>query len=225
MKKVNPKDNPEGLDEEALERRARNAARIAASARTQLIRRLKWLSVAPVILVTDQISKWYVMEQIMRPLAQTGQEPHGFWDWYIGSPVPVPFTSIPVSSFFNLVMAWNTGVSFSLLDSYGIYGTWLLVIIALAIVAMFSVWFYKTKDPFHAICFATIIGGALGNVLDRVRFGAVIDFLDFHIWGYHWPAFNVADMAVVSGVVLLIIVSFILDVKRKQRYRSRGHNI
>lgn len=208
-------------EQRELERRARNAARIAEQARTLLIRRLRWLSLMPMVLISDQLTKWYVMEHIMRPLHPTGQNPHGFFEWYWGAPSYVPFAGIKITSFFNLVMAWNTGISFSLFNDNGFYGALFLILVALGITGLFAVWFWKTKDRLHALCFAAIMGGALGNVMDRMRFGAVIDFLDFHIYGHHWPAFNIADSAVVVGVTLVIGVSLYQDLKRKKKWKNK----
>ena len=86
----------------------------------------------------------------------------------------------------------------------------------------FGFWLWSAEKHFHGLCNALIIGGALGNVIDRARFGAVIDFLDFHVKGYHWPAFNVADMSVVSGISLLMIVSLFFETKTRQRYRKNN---
>lgn len=81
----------------------------------------------------------------------------------------------------------------------------------------------RTSHLLYGIGYALVIGGALGNVIDRARFGAVIDFLDVHAYGYHWPAFNVADISVVTGIGLLIIVSLFFDLEAKKRYRD-NHN-
>jgi signal peptidase II len=81
-------------------------------------------------------------------------------------------------------------------------------VVALGIVAMFGTWLWRADKHMQGICYALIIGGALGNIIDRARFGAVIDFLDFHAMGYHWPAFNVADSAITLGVTLMLLESF-----------------
>ena len=191
--------------------------------RKQNIKRLIWLGLAFDILLIDQITKWAVMELRFRPLI-TGQDGFNLLNWYFDQPSILPYTVTPVTSFFNLVMAWNTGVSFSMFSGYGAYMPYILICVALGITAMFATMMWNEKRQLYGLSYALIIGGALGNVLDRARFGAVIDFLDFHIHGYHWPAFNVADIAVVCGISMLIIVSLFFDIKAKGRYRKYRKN-
>jgi signal peptidase II len=112
---------------------------------------------------------------------------------------------VVVTPFLNLVVVWNRGVSFGMFDSTGAYGPWLLSGLALAVVAALLWWLRRVEQPFVAVALGLVIGGALGNVIDRVRFGAVFDFLDVHVAGYHWPAFNVADSAICIGAVLLLV--------------------
>lgn len=182
--------------------------------------RLLWLSVAVLIIALDQVSKWHVTQNVFFP-RMFGQDGQGFVDWMVDAPGRLPYYFIPMTSYFNLVMAWNTGVSFSLFSGIGGYTYLVLIVIALAITALFLYWLWKAESHFHGLCYAVVIGGALGNVMDRARFGAVIDFLDFHLYGYHWPAFNVADMAVVGGIVVLIGGSLAFDIKKKRRYRKK----
>ena len=179
-----------------------------------------WFSVAVDIIILDQLSKWAVTEMFLRPEIN-GEKGINLFDWYQSPPSMMGYAHIQITSFFNIVMAWNTGVSFSLFSNYGAYMPSILIIVALGIVALFSVWLWRAENHIYGICYALIIGGALGNVIDRARFGAVIDFLDFHVMGYHWPAFNVADMAVVIGVGLLMVVSFFFDVQDKEQYGRR----
>ena len=109
--------------------------------------------------------------------------------------------SIEVSSFFNLVYVLNKGVSFSMLSNTGpVLLTVLATLISLSVVYFM----FKEKDSFSRTALALILGGAVGNIIDRVRYGAVVDFLDFHAFGYHWPAFNIADSAICIGVTLLL---------------------
>ncbi|MEJ5211083.1 MAG: signal peptidase II, partial [Burkholderiales bacterium] len=110
-----------------------------------------------------------------------------------------------VTAFFNLVLAHNTGAAFSLLAQAG--GWQRLFFIAVALVATtVIVWLLHRHRHESRFCIALagILGGALGNLIDRVRLGYVVDFLDFHAAGWHWPAFNVADMAITGGAVLLV---------------------
>lgn len=112
---------------------------------------------------------------------------------------------IEVTGFFNLVLVWNTGVSFGMFRSGGDFGRWLLIGLALVIAVVLLVWLRRERRLASRLAIWLILAGALGNVLDRVRFGAVVDFLDFHAFGYHWPAFNVADSAIVVGAAILVL--------------------
>lgn len=117
----------------------------------------------------------------------------------------LPEQSITVTPFFNLVMVWNRGVSFGMLNSAGAFAPWLLAGLALAVVIGLLVWLRRTEHWLIAIGLGLVIGGALGNVVDRLRYGAVVDFLDFHAAGYHWPAFNVADAAICIGAAVIVV--------------------
>ena len=141
---------------------------------------LMGLGVALVAIVLDQISK---------PLMR---------DWLAAGDVQVT----PV---LTLVSAWNKGVGFSLLTMSEASGPYVLSALALVIAAVMAFWLFRTHRIVPAISLGLIIGGALGNVIDRIRLGAVFDFIDVHVAGYHWPAFNLADSALSIGVALLII--------------------
>ncbi len=110
-------------------------------------------------------------------------------------------------SYFNLVEAWNTGVSFSMFNDGGILGTVLLSAFALGVVAFLFSWLRHENNKTVQVALGLIIGGALGNVADRIRFGAVYDFLDFHYGAWHWPAFNAADSFICIGAFLIILHS------------------
>ena len=122
--------------------------------------------------------------------------------WMILDDMPVPFEVTP---FFNIVLAMNKGVSFSLFASDTAWMPWVLTGIGGLITALIAYWFFKEKKEIIKLALALILGGAVGNIIDRVRFGAVVDFLDFHAFGYHWPAFNIADMMICFGVFLIVI--------------------
>ncbi len=111
---------------------------------------------------------------------------------------------------FNLLLAYNKGVSFSFLASDSPYMPWILSAFSLIVCAFIIGWMRQEKDKYTRIGFALILGGAIGNVIDRVRLGAVVDFLDFYIGSYHWPAFNVADSAICIGVFLILIRAFFI---------------
>jgi signal peptidase II len=116
---------------------------------------------------------------------------------------------LPVTDFFNLVLVFNSGAAFSFLSDAGGWQKWFFVVLALVI----SVWLIvmirqHARETLMPLALTLVLGGALGNVIDRLRFGAVVDFLDFHVAGWHWPAFNVADSAITVGVALLLWEQF-----------------
>lgn len=150
------------------------------------------LGLAAAIIVLDQLTKWWVVEKLMRPL--------GVWETPFYTPA-----RIEVLPFFDLVMAWNRGVSFGILNNDGNWNAVALSLLSLVIVAGLIVWLRKVQSSMVALALGGIIGGALGNVVDRVRWGAVADFLDVHVVGYHWPAFNLADSAISIGAVVLVL--------------------
>jgi signal peptidase II len=146
------------------------------------------LAVAAAALVLDQASKVY------------------FYDLLVAG----GRRSIEILPFFNLVTVWNYGISFGMFNNGSAGGSIVFVGLALVIVAALLVWLRSVASPFVAAALGLVIGGAIGNVIDRLRFGAVFDFLDFHAAGWHWPAFNVADSAICIGVVLLCIDALFL---------------
>lgn len=140
------------------------------------------LVIALVVLVLDQLTKWVAVD-----LLDLGAGP------------------IVVTSFFNLVLVWNRGISFGMLDGIGAITPWLLSGLAIGVVIGLLFWLKQNADPLVAVGLGMVIGGALGNVVDRVRYGAVVDFLDFHAAGFHWPAFNIADAGICVGAVLILV--------------------
>ena len=139
------------------------------------------LLIALGVLVADQLSKFWVLNFLLEDRA-----------------------GIFYTSFFNVVRAWNTGVSFSMFNNYGGMGAVLLSMLALLIVLFLLYWLKNENSRLAQVALGFIIGGALGNVIDRIRLGAVFDFLDFHIGESHWPAFNLADSFICIGAVILI---------------------
>lgn len=113
---------------------------------------------------------------------------------------------LPVTPFINLVLGRNRGVSFGLLSADHPATPWLLSAIAVAVITGFAFWTRHQRRPGTAAAVGFVTGGALGNVVDRLRHGAVTDFLDFHAGGYHWPAFNLADTSIFIGVALLMVL-------------------
>ena len=142
---------------------------------------LKWLGIALGVLVLDQLTKYGITRTF------TLHE------------------MVEVAPFFNLVLVYNSGAAFSLLSDAAGWQRELFIVIALS-ASIWIAWLLRKHSGETLFCLALslILGGAVGNVIDRVLIGAVVDFLDFHALGYHWPAFNVADSAISCGAVLLI---------------------
>lgn len=143
--------------------------------------------VAMLVISLDQLTKWAIL------------------DYFNGS-----FEIVPVTSFFNLLLTWNKGVSFGMFNSGSEITVLVLTIFPIVVTLFLVVWLCQTKTKFLALGLGLIMGGALGNLIDRFRFGGVIDFLDFYVLEYHWPAFNVADSAIVLGAAVLLIESWYL---------------
>ena len=144
------------------------------------------LPVAAGILVADQVSKWWILEVARLP--EVG---------HIPLLAAGPFG-------LDLTMVWNRGVTFGMLASDGPWGHIVLALLAAAIAVFLVVWMARAENRLTAIALGAVVGGAIGNVIDRLRFGAVVDFVDAHGWGLHWYVFNVADAAIVCGVVALV---------------------
>jgi signal peptidase II len=149
------------------------------------------LGIAALVLALDQALKAAMLHWVfdLRP-------PIGPHSWH---------PPIEITSFFNLVMVWNPGISFGLLDGGAAWMRWLLAGLALAVVAGLILWLRRIDRGWLGAAVGLVIGGAIGNLIDRLRFGAVADFLDFHLLGYHWYAFNIADSAIVIGVAVLLV--------------------
>jgi len=116
------------------------------------------------------------------------------------------FTGYEVNQFFNIIIAYNRGISFGMLND-PIYNQWMFVVLNSAIVFCLVVWAVFCNDRKAVFMLSIIVGGAIGNIYDRFAYGAVVDFLDFHIGGWHYPAFNIADSFVVIGVLGLFILT------------------
>ena len=147
---------------------------------------LRWLWCSLAVIVVDQSTKLVALELLD------------------------PASSVELLATLNLVLAYNTGAAFSLLSTAGGWQRWLFIGLALAICAFILHWLRDL--PRHArllpLALSLIIGGAVGNVIDRVRIGAVVDFIDFHVGDWHWPAFNAADSAICIGAALLVLSMF-----------------
>ena len=128
---------------------------------------------------------------------------------------------IPVLPFFDLVMVWNRGISYGLFQSEGLSGTLILTLFSLIAIAALSWWLTKTDRVFPAIGLGLVIGGALGNVIDRILYGAVADFFHFHAFGRDWYVFNVADAAITIGVMGLLADAFVRPGGETPKARSK----
>jgi signal peptidase II len=115
-----------------------------------------------------------------------------------------PADHVSVLPFFNLVMVWNPGVSYGLFPAHGPAGTAILAIFSLGAVAGLGWWLWHVTRPSLAVGLGLVIGGALGNLIDRLVYGKVADFFHFYVSGYDWYVFNVADCAITLGVVALL---------------------
>jgi len=151
----------------------------------QSFRKAQWHCLAIVVLVADQIAKSYI--DMTTPLG-----------W-----------SHEVTSFFNLVHVLNPGAAFSFLAGAGGWQRWFFLAIALAASAWLVWLLARPLREFEGLSYSLILGGALGNAFDRAVRGQVIDFLDFHLRGWHWPAFNIADAALSVGAALMIFDAFL----------------
>jgi lipoprotein signal peptidase len=144
------------------------------------------LLLALVVLAIDQATKWYMLFVLDLPS--------------IGH---VPLLALGPFG-FDLTMVWNRGVTFGLLAGDGFWSQALLALLALGIAGFLLRWMSRAENRLTALALGAVVGGAVGNVIDRFRFGGVADFFDAHAWGWHWYVFNPADAAIVLGVVALI---------------------
>ena len=145
----------------------------------------RWFALAGAVIVLDQISKWVVLNTLT--LGDTRY----------------------VAPFWNWVLTFNPGAAFSFLANQPGWQRWFFTGLALAVSAWLALEIRRhAGQRLMALSMALIMGGALGNVIDRVRFGAVVDFVQWHVAGYYWPAFNIADSAITVGAVLLIFSQF-----------------
>jgi signal peptidase II len=126
-----------------------------------------------------------------------------------------PPTIIKIFPFLDFVLTWNKGVGFGLFKAHSLWGTFGLIAIALGISGSLGIWIWRTTDKLLLCSLSMIIGGAIGNIIDRLRFGAVVDFIYVHVYifSYHFPAFNIADSAITVGVGLLILESYVKEKK------------
>ncbi len=141
-----------------------------------------WLWLAGVFILLDQISKWVVLGTL-----QPGETRY-------------------VAPFWNWVLTFNPGAAFSFLSDAGGWQRWFFTLLALGVSGWIVVMLRQHRNEFRlSLALTLVLGGAVGNVIDRLRFGAVVDFIQWHIAGYYWPAFNLADSAICLGAALLLL--------------------
>ncbi|HLN25584.1 MAG TPA: signal peptidase II [Patescibacteria group bacterium] len=164
------------------------------------------LVIAAVVTLVDQMSKWSLLSAL-RPAGVT-ETPFA------------AFGAIRALPFVDFVLTWNRGVSFGMGNTNGPWNAIGFTLLALVIGAMLVNWMAQTTGRLQLLALGLVVGGALGNVIDRLRYGAVVDFLYFHVGAFNWwPAFNVADSAICVGAVLLIFDS--LFAKRDSHKNTR----
>jgi signal peptidase II len=115
--------------------------------------------------------------------------------------------TVRLAPFFDLILVWNQGVSYGLFPQESGLGRWVLILFALTSALALFVWLARITSPLAAVCVGLIIGGAVGNAIDRILYGAVADFFSLHAFGFEWYVFNVADTAIVAGVIGLLYES------------------
>lgn len=147
---------------------------------------LKWYQLSVLLIALDQLTKYLVLHFLA-----------------LHQPVAI----LP---FFNLTLMHNTGAAFSFLSQQPVLAFWLFSTIALLMSAVFAIWLARLprENRWLACALSLVLGGALGNVIDRFTRGYVVDFLDFYYQGWHFPAFNIADSAITVGAALLILEAF-----------------
>jgi signal peptidase II len=121
---------------------------------------------------------------------------------------------VRLTPFLDLMVVWNRGISYGLFQQHTEIGRWALTLLSLAAAVALSIWIRRTANRWLAASLGLIVGGAVGNAIDRVAYGAVFDFIHFHVGSFSWYVFNVADAAIVAGVAGLLYDSFVLDRRR-----------
>ena len=152
--------------------------------------------IASIACAIDQVTKYIMVERVFRPYG------------VVETPYFTP-TLIEILPFFQFRMVWNTGISFSLFNYGDATTIAILILCQLTIVGVLLWWLRQSETRTIAVGIGFIVGGALGNIIDRIHYGAVADFLDFHIAGYHFPTFNVADFCITTGVIFWLIDALI----------------
>ncbi len=170
------------------------------------------------VLLADQASKWFVLETMLREKS-TGPD---FWTWFKTS-APLPYfvdqiekyKTVTFNGWLNFTMVWNRGVSFGMFDSDNPKMPVMFMCLSLFVAMGLFIWMAIARGRLLLVALPLVIGGALGNVCDRMRFGAVADFIDVHVGDRHWPTFNVADACICIGAGFLIIHALLDNHQKK----------
>ncbi|MCB1851182.1 MAG: signal peptidase II [Gammaproteobacteria bacterium] len=154
---------------------------------------LRWLWLSLVVVIIDQVSKQFVESSLL------------------------VFEQVPVLPFLNLTLAYNEGAAFSFLSDQAGWQRWFFIIVGLVVTLVLVVWMGRLRadQRLTATALSLVAGGALGNIIDRLLLGHVVDFIDLYYQDWHWPAFNVADSAITLGVVLMLA-----ETVREERQRE-----
>ncbi|WP_018607356.1 signal peptidase II [Uliginosibacterium gangwonense] len=157
-----------------------------------MIRFVGWLALIAAVIGLDQWSKIAVLQHFQL------------------------YERLPVTSFFDLVLVYNPGAAFSFLAEHGGWQRWFFTALAVVISSWLLVMIWRNRSEWlQPWAFSMVVGGALGNVIDRFAYGAVVDFLAFHVDRHYWPAFNLADSAICLGVALMVLAQFRESRKQK----------
>ncbi|MCU7838801.1 MAG: signal peptidase II [Candidatus Thiodiazotropha sp. (ex Troendleina suluensis)] len=153
---------------------------------------IRWLWLSLMVILLDQASKQFAESMLTL------------------------YESVTVLPFFDLTLLYNKGAAFSFLSDQGGWQRWFFIILAIGVTIVLIGWLWRLKreEQWIAVALSLIIGGAIGNVIDRILFGQVIDFLHFHYQGHYFPAFNVADSAITVGVAIMLFDALVLAKKR-----------
>ena len=154
-----------------------------------------WMILAALVVIADQITKHYATLELKM------------------------YKAVAVMPMFNFTLMHNEGAAFSFLSDAGGWQRWFFTIISLVVSILLVFWIRKLKpeEKFQAMAFSLILGGAVGNLIDRVRFGYVVDFIEIYYHQYSWPAFNIADSAITIGVIILIVDTLFPSLFKKKQ--------
>jgi signal peptidase II len=158
----------------------------------------------------------FALDQLVKALFLYGLD-------FIKSLSGLPVQPIEILPFFNVVMVWNPGISYGLFQASSEFQRWILVIFSLGVVSLLIWWLRGIKDLRLAQAIGLIIGGAVGNVIDRIAYGKVADFFHLHAFGYSWYVFNVADTAIVFGVILMAVDLLLVEWRGRSRGATEDH--